>query len=399
MLRPLVAIDLVAGRATLAGTTVLVRARSGGALEFEGRVIHPLRFGERWRLLEATTVSGSLGANVLAAATDGDGTEDAVAVRDAGTRGDTAAQVLALHLAGARVDRTAPGCAAQVAALIDKGWTARDVLDADADVIDLITADLRADADRDMGSDGWTRIELAPTDTDDADTPGTPATTVTELVRMLERQLLERIAPVELTAGDDDSAPTARRAAVDGEPADPANGKATAATNGGANGVQGAAPGGVVSPARTRGSAGRDGVSHTTVPQESSTAGVEQLPAHPQPIRTGWSGEPGWATPTLASATGTASVLTFPNIRDVGAPVLASSAPRAVAPPPSAPSLVPRAGARAAVIEPDAAVSRTAPFAAPAADRVAATSVEAFAVADELAALLDEESDLRGLRR
>src|SRR5215208_1753018 len=99
MPNPLVAVDLTAGTARIADTTVAVRGQPGGGLILDDRVIRPLTFGERCRLLDDAAASGrSIGATVLARARARESaTETSV--------DDEIAQILAMHLAGARPER------------------------------------------------------------------------------------------------------------------------------------------------------------------------------------------------------------------------------------------------------------------------------------------------------
>ena len=115
-----VTLDLAAGVAQLAGSSIAVRARPGGALYVGGRVIRPLSFGERWRVIDAASAAESpLGATVLAHASEPEAAGETQPVDD------ERAQVIALHLAGARPERTVPGFAAQLARLLAAGWAPR----------------------------------------------------------------------------------------------------------------------------------------------------------------------------------------------------------------------------------------------------------------------------------
>ena len=112
MPNPLVVVDLATGVAQIGSTTVEVRARPGGALVVGGRVIRPLLFGERWRLLDDVAAGDrSIGATVLAHACE----PESMATVESSTADDEIAEVLALHLAGARPERTVQGFAEQLA--------------------------------------------------------------------------------------------------------------------------------------------------------------------------------------------------------------------------------------------------------------------------------------------
>lgn len=154
MTGPVVVLDLAAGQARVADAVVPVSAEPDGGLRYGSIALRPLSFGERWRVVAEDP--RELGRAVLAGAA-------------APTRpiADVVAEVLALHLAGARPDRPVPGFSAQVAALVAAGWTPGDVLAAPADLVDLLTSELaaaqRGGSSAGAGDDpGWTRIVLGP---------------------------------------------------------------------------------------------------------------------------------------------------------------------------------------------------------------------------------------------
>lgn len=163
----------------MGGTTAAVRARPGGALALGSRVLRPLRFGERWRLLHEVGDGSGVAAAVLArtAVPDPHGS-----VMDDGVVDPVIEQILALHLAGARPERAVPGFARQLADLVDAGWAPRDVFDADADLIDLIAEACPVD-------DDWTSIVLA------ADPPAPQS--LPEVLKLLEDDLRHRLTTAD----------------------------------------------------------------------------------------------------------------------------------------------------------------------------------------------------------
>jgi hypothetical protein len=389
---PLVVLRLAACEAQVAGTTVAVHARPGGAVALEGRVIRPLRFGERWRLLgDAAATGNPIGATVLA---------HAGAPATETTADDAIAQVLALHLAGARPERTVPRFDEQLASLVAAGWTPRAVLDADADLIDLLTAE-ETDGRPD---DGWTRIVLT------TEEPAEPAPdSVGEVLRTLEQDLLGRLAPVE-----SDEAPGPPTAQPDRGPASdrrarsatPPQRAPAAMTTGTAPSAESPAPAHLTVPA---------GVSdpHRAVPAETSRphpvisamtraetspAGLPGAkaassptadPVFPQPIRAAWpdrrpANRPSTTPPGLPAP---AAATTEPI--SAWTETMSTRPARGVARATTAGS-----GSAPAVVQDDPGPHRAAPAAAP-----APAGPDAFGLADQVAALLDDESDLRGLRR
>lgn len=391
MARPLVVLDLAARQALLGGTVAVVRVRPGGALEYGGRVIRPLRFGERWRLLDGAAATegsdGSVGASVLAAAESG---PTGAGPTGAGTDVEQIARVLALHLAGARPDRTVPGCAAQLAALVAAGWNPRDVLDADADLIDLLTVE---EGNRSDG--GWTSIVLA-VDDDAARVP------LDEILRVLECDLLGRLAPPESPESADGAGsvgpsrqataaapPIARPSALAparGHPRDASPPSPPRAPEAG----HPTAPFPAVEPATPSPS--------TEALHGAAIVGREGAPSSPprfpRPIRADWPGSrPSNGAGAAPSVTAQPSEHGDRSIPAPAGPWIAQPAD-----PPGEP-LARRATRTEASVAPvvvhdDLAASRTDRLAFPAPSRP-----DTFDVADEVAALLDEESDLRGLRR
>ena len=379
-----------------------MRVRPGGALEFGGRVIRPLRFGERWRVLDGAAtdgLDGSLGASVLAAAgaaSDGSASDDARPDGAAGD-GERIARALALHLAGARSDRAVPGCVEQLAALVAAGWSPRDVLDAEADLIDLLTVEDEPD-DRAGAGDGWTSIVLA---ADSGDSAADANVSLAELLRLLERDLLGRLAPAETAEAAD------RPDAVD--PARPVRNSAAPSAG---------------DPAATNAAAGR----RVAAAAAQSRTPVEGHPTIRFPADE--TARPAGSTdrlddPAVAARAGRADPAAAISGADphrlAGLPARDRLGRRAVrrrrairwggASGPQSRAVVRAAacGARRAVLAPRDAHGRGArrsscttipPRAAPAGSRSPRPpGPDAFDVADEVAALLDEESDLRGLRR
>lgn len=396
MPNPLVVVDLTAGTARIADTTVAVQGQPGGALKLAGRVIRPLSFGERWRLLDDVASSGrSLGATVLARS----------CARESATEpsaDDAVAQILAMHLAGARPERRAHAFEAQLAWLVAEGWKAHDVFHTDADLVDLLTADaLGTPAEND-----WTTILLVP----DA------ATSLTEVLLTLERNLFDRMMspdvgdavicgdPHRVAQAEFDS-PPASFAHIDRRSLDhPPNVNHPVASSAGGRPSTRALPARKASSASTANHAvaGRadsfvPSVETRTVADDGDTAVV--IPDAPRPIRAGWPGHPATnarpdagrnSAPTArAPQDPSASAMRFPEsvLSRAETPAVSQGLrPRNRATPP--------AGAASTVVHDDPVATRTSPLATP-----SPAGPDALELADQLAALLDDESDLRGLRR
>ncbi len=423
MPRQVVVLDLAAGRASVGGTTVAVGARPGGGLLVGAHLIRPISFGERWRLL-AGSAGTSIGAGILACASGRSG-------------GDAAAAVLALHLAGARPERAVPGFAAQMERLTAAGWSPRDVFDADADLVDLLT---EGAADAAPAPDEWTRIVLTgagPAAAGPVDAAA--AGSVDEVLHLLERDLRTRAAAPASSVGTVDGLPPARGTAIIGEPnvepdrpaadqaatrrsGDPARVDQRHAPAPPAGGPDSAAPPAEpVRPPRQIRSSGT---------RRHGSAAPPAVPASMSDPRTAAEAVPGrQPAPPAASPSSPADPFAAfpapigppdPPIRGNGpgsagdpradppgaavgfpTPIAAWSVQRpptfGIAGPGrswSAPAGAASAGAAPTVVRADPAASRVAPAAA-----VAPTAPDAFDIADSIAALLDEESDLRGLRR
>jgi hypothetical protein len=123
------------------------------------------------------------------------------------------------------------------------------------------------------------------------------------------------------------------------------------------------------------------------------------LPDAPRPIRAAWPGLPAAnarpetasdSTPTAHAAPDlSAVVIGFPE------PVIPRAQVPAVSQGHRSPNrATPTAGAASTVVHDDPVASRTAPLATP-----SPAGLDAHELADQLAGLLDDESDLRGLRR
>lgn len=396
-----VTLDLGAGVAHIAGTTIGVRARQGGALEVGGRIVRPLHFGERWRLLDDVAAGESpLGAAVLAYA------GDAATVDQAQAGDDEIAQIIALHLAGARPERAVPGFAAQLAQLGAAGWTPRDVFDADADLVDLLTVQTTDDP---AGAE-WTTIVVVP--------DVAAATSPADALRALERNLLDRRGFAE-----SDEALTPARSQYRPTPEHP-------------SGVD------VPAPLSTQpeatwpwhvGGAGTPPAHHPVLPAVTGRADiasdlpetpVDDVPAEPSapigvppPIRLAWSDRqggggqamPGWrgAPPDSPRVDDPPDPAALPQAiaQPTGPQVLAGAS--TPGPPPArrattgshtAPTVVAdsRVARRTGVA---ADPGRAGPDVFGVAADLGQAGLDVFGVADQLAALLDDESDLRGLRR
>ncbi|MCV7363842.1 hypothetical protein [Mycolicibacterium neworleansense] len=385
MADPIVALDLATRRAWVAGVAVAVQPRPGGGLAVGDRVIRPLRFGERWRVVDDAVNGGNrIGATVLAWATESPAAPATGAHADAAT----IAEVLALHLAGARPERKTPGFSAQLATLTAAGWDSRAVFDTDADLIDLLTTEAS-----DGGAvDGWTSIVL---------TTGPEPVSPAEALRILEGDLLGRLAAAEADEPSNPDVPSACPSGADaGTQSVPPLGSRRAAADGAATGTAAPIPGrhadaeppGTAVP--NLGPAPKirdDNHSGTTEPGERPASHPATEPAFPVPIRatgsTGWPAAGPWLPPIAGPGvdnhaaqcpvppTGHADQRsderTEPPAHRVSAAAV-TEAPNVVRDDPTAP--------------------RAERLAAP-----AATGADPFDTANLVAALLDEESDLRGL--
>ncbi|WP_319453009.1 MULTISPECIES: hypothetical protein [unclassified Mycobacterium] len=382
-----VTLDLAAGVAQLAGSTIAVRARPGGALDVGGRVVRPLSFGERWRVLDDVASSDSpLGATVLAHAGEPE-TADQAQVAD-----DEIAQIIALHLAGARPERAVPGFAAQLARLVAAGWAPRDVFDADADLVDLLTAEAPGEGD---GSE-WTSIVVAP------DHPASAP--LAETLRALERNLLDRMGSTESndrpTPSDDRPRLVAESASSDDFPA-----PFPTVPEGSWPSHVGSAPtpAGLESMHPTARAENASPLLVTPSAADGFVAPGEPV-CVPRPIRLAWSDQQGaggrptsdWPSappvgprvedppeptglPESAVASTVSTVCSTTSSLGASSPYRATLASSSTAP---------------TVVDDTPIATRTAPGAAPGQARL-----DVFGLADQLAALLDEESELRGLRR
>ncbi|CRZ14816.1 hypothetical protein [Mycolicibacterium neworleansense] len=350
MADPIVALDLATRRAWVAGVAVAVQPRPGGGLAVGDRVIRPLRFGERWRVVDDAVNGGNrIGATVLAWATE---------------------------------SPAAP------ATLTAAGWDSRAVFDTDADLIDLLTTEAS-----DGGAvDGWTSIVL---------TTGPEPVSPAEALRILEGDLLGRLAAAEADEPSNPDVPSACPSGADaGTQSVPPLGSRRAAADGAATGTAAPIPGrhadaeppGTAVP--NLGPAPKirdDNHSGTTEPGERPASHPATEPAFPVPIRatgsTGWPAAGPWLPPIAGPGvdnhaaqcpvppTGHADQRsderTEPPAHRVSAAAV-TEAPNVVRDDPTAP--------------------RAERLAAP-----AATGADPFDTANLVAALLDEESDLRGL--
>jgi|GEM_PF-3899285 len=175
-----VAIDIVGGQAYAGDAAVAIAAADAvwpGALRFEdGLVIRPLTFGERLRMVRHAATTGSpadtLAQAVLAAAT----VEAALTEPDATTR--TVQEILALTLAGA--DQEGPPFVDTMLALARGAhWTPDQIDRGEAAALDLIAQRLTPDP----ADDGWMRIAF--------EAPAELSTTA--LRRQLALNLLKRL--------------------------------------------------------------------------------------------------------------------------------------------------------------------------------------------------------------
>lgn len=177
-----VSIDLAAGEVRLADATLVgVRDASAvvpGALRLEdGSVVRPLDYATRASLCGLHGRPASLARAVLEASSDG-----AIEPSDAH-------EALALHLAGGASTGTQPGFA-EVAFLMSRvfGWSPEQLATSAARYIDgLATSVTGPDHGADVDS-GWTRLAFS----DGVDTE--PSVDVTTLRDRLARDLLERAA-------------------------------------------------------------------------------------------------------------------------------------------------------------------------------------------------------------
>ena len=404
MPRAVVELDLGAGLARLGAVTVDVAARPGGALAFDGLLIRPLAFGERWRVLAGAPAEG-IGPAILAAASGRTG-------------GGQLAQVLALYLSGARPGRAIPAFAEQVQRLVAGGWTPTDVMAADADLVDLLT---EPPADAATGGGRWTSIVLLP-EVDVLDDEAA-AGSVAEVVELLQRDLAARAGtaaeirePSSVTIGARAAGtaigPASRGGASTLPQLPPTPGPAVAGAPAATATVPLAAAPADRLPARDRDplspsalalpgayagkpdAARRGDTFHADAPGRPWT-GARPADPHPTPGRRaavraetlGWI--PGSAGPHPAALTGgdTASaLLPYPlpirgHTREPASQT--SSASR---------SWVSPAAASTGVVSMMAAAPRVAPSGAP-----DASGQDDADVATSLAALLDAEADLRGL--
>jgi len=157
-----VIIDIGAGHAHV-GDQVIdvapVTSGPAGSLAVGRLVLRPLTFGERLRLVRevaggpvSTDSARALAASVLSASLVTGDAADAEFV--------AATESVALHLAGARLDVTSPGFADSAGLLAQAyGWSAVDVTDAAADLIDDLARSVAAVGD--PADDGWTSVVLA----------------------------------------------------------------------------------------------------------------------------------------------------------------------------------------------------------------------------------------------
>jgi hypothetical protein len=384
-----VTLDLAAGVAHIAGRTIAVRARPGGALDVGGRVVRPLRFGERWRVLDDVADSDSpLGATVLAHAGEPE-TADESQVAD-----DEIGQIIALHLAGARPERAVPGFATQLARLVAAGWSPRDVFDADADLVDLLTAEAPGEGD---GSE-WTSIVVAP------DQPASAS--LADTLRALERNLLDRMGS---TGSDDRPTPSDDRPRLAAE--NPSSDDFPGAFPTGPEGTWPSPVGSARTPSgpeplHLAATVRAEAESQSLVtPTATDGFGVFSAPVSvPQPIRLAWSDPQGaggrptsdWPSapavgpraedpPDSTGRPESAVASTVSTERSTTSSLGSSSPYRAT---------LSSSNPAPTVVDDSPTAARTAPGAAPGQARL-----DVFGLADQLATLLDEESELRGLRR
>jgi hypothetical protein len=191
-----VVLDLGAGRAVVGDLTIEVAPiGSGGAIRVGQVMLRPLGFGERSRVVadSAAAAPGGLAAvaaAVLTAARAGLG-EAGVPARGPRVQ-RVVVEAVAMHLAGARTDHRALGFAESAAlAARSFGWTAEQVLGADADAVDRLVDAVAPVLD---DAPGWNRIlitgtaDSAPAGTEAPDRP-VDATAVRDA---LARDLLAR---------------------------------------------------------------------------------------------------------------------------------------------------------------------------------------------------------------
>ncbi|ORV25017.1 hypothetical protein AWB98_19170 [Mycolicibacterium conceptionense] len=379
MADPIVSLDLAACRAWIAGVAVAVQPRPGGGLVFGQRIIRPLRFGERWRLLDAAVNAGNrIGATVLACATEVASTPET----------DTIAEVLALHLAGARPERSTPGFTAQLATLTAAGWEPPAVFDTDADLIDLLTSEVPGGT-----ADGWTSIVLTAADGG--------AGSAAEALRVLEGELLSRLLP---TAADAPTNPEVlnefrlaadvatesvvpvdlRRPAADPVPAGVAAPACAPVKDTDAAPPATAVP--VDIEAQNRLGAKRPGVPG---PGATPAPGPAVSPAFPVPIRATRSA--GWHAASSPLPPVDAPDVDHRADPHPVPPWPADQGSHAWAQRPAYRAYVP-AATEATVVRDERSASRAQRLAAP-----VAADIDPFDTANLVAVLLNEESDLRGL--
>ncbi len=392
MPNPLVVVDLTAGAAHVAGATVAVRGQPGGGLTLDGRVIRPLTFGDRCRLIDdASANRRSIGATVLARACDRESAAEP-------STGDQIAQILAMHLAGARPERRALVFEAQLSWLVSAGWKPNDVFDTDADLVDLLTADALGT----QAEDDWTTILLVP---DHA-----AACSLTEVLLTLEQSLLERMVSTDLDDGVGCRAP--HRVALESPPASVAHverdtGEDTLDVDQPVTAPRGALPstrGAPASSGPTVGQAGLD-LDTSVAPSTERYYAADHfntaiaLPNVPWPIRAGW---PGHSAANAGPESGGDDAPTARAPQDPS--TVAVRIPEPILTRGQMPShfqgrrppnrATPPAGAASTVAHLDPVATRTAPLATR-----SPAGLDTLESADQLAALLDDESDLRGLRR
>ncbi|GFG52567.1 hypothetical protein MAGR_40080 [Mycolicibacterium agri] len=365
-------------------------------------MIRPLLFGERWRLLDRIAAGqSSVGATVLAHARDPGST-----AASASSAEDEIAQVLALYLAGARPERAAQGFAAQLSRLMAAGWKPCDVLDAEADLVDRLTADAPDTPD----GDDWTTIEIV----SEQLTTAAPAA----VLRALEQNLLDRMASAD---GDGsrsltDHPPVAAwgdRGLTAPPPAPPSRTTAEESQRVGADAVASSpdiAHGGPHAPAaantnvtgptsaRTRGHA-----YETTPLAEIHTATERPTPAtadrgDQRRVRAGMAehqSTKAWIAQDQADAPPPAAPDFGPTIAShVLGPVVSRTVEPAAVPIHRHIYRAGHAAAGSTVVHDDPVAPRTAQAAQP-----SPAGTDARELADQLAAMLDDEADLRGLRR
>jgi hypothetical protein len=157
-----VTVDVAAG-AVLVGDDVIGGIRDAsaiapGALRLpSGAVVRPLAFGVRAQVCAGPPHAAALGAAVLAAAVDLPPSPTAAAGVPWAESDEVAVQALALHLAGAEPKGVVPSFA-DVAVVMSRtyGWDVGELLDVPAQLADrLASAALGGD------DDGWTRVVLA----------------------------------------------------------------------------------------------------------------------------------------------------------------------------------------------------------------------------------------------